>query len=354
MGCRAVAGNPLRAHESLAAPEHARPSSGSTRISANRRTTSLNLHLRRPDLSIVVPLLDEEECVPHLVGAVQSALADLPEWELILVDDGSSDGTYGRALEQHALDRRVRVLRLARNFGQTAALQAGFDHVRGRVVISMDGDLQNDPRDIPLLLAKLEEGYDLVAGFRVFRRDGLLRTVPSRSANRLLRRLTGVPVSDSGCTLRAYRAELLQRMVLYADMHRFIPALAAAMGGARIAELPVAHEPRRYGRSKYSLGRVPRVMLDLLIVRALRALAGQPLAFFALGALAAAGAGAAAGAAALAMYVSPGGAPPGIVLPGAAILCWALAAYLLMLGLIGEVLVARWRRSHPPALPLVS
>ncbi|HLU26280.1 MAG TPA: glycosyltransferase family 2 protein, partial [Longimicrobiales bacterium] len=190
---------------------------------------------RAVKLSVVVPLFDEEDNVEPLVAAVRKALADLPSWELVLVDDGSRDRTAEIAGRIAAESANIRLIRLARNYGQTAAMQAGFDHARGEVVVSMDGDLQNDPADIPRLLAKLEEGYDLVAGYRVRRQDQMLRRkVPSWVANRLIRAISGVPIRDNGCSLKAYRRELLDRIHLYSDMHRFIPAIAAAMGGARI------------------------------------------------------------------------------------------------------------------------
>lgn len=186
----------------------------------------------RPLVSVVVPLYQEEENVEPLVEAVREALGTA-SWELVLVDDGSSDGTRARAARAAAADPRVRLIPLARNYGQTAAMQAGFDRARGEVIVSMDGDLQIDPGDIPLLVARLEEGYDRVTGYRLHRQDRLLsRKLPSWIANRLIRGVTGVPIRDTGCSLKAYRREVLERMRLYADMHRFIPALAAATAGA--------------------------------------------------------------------------------------------------------------------------
>ncbi|MFQ5745736.1 MAG: glycosyltransferase family 2 protein [Gemmatimonadota bacterium] len=299
-------------------------------------------------LSIVVPVFNEEENVRPLVDAVRRALADSGEWELLLVDDGSTDGTARIGLELAATDPRVRVLRLARNYGQTTAMQAGFDHVRGDIVISMDGDLQNDPNDIPALVARLEEGFDLVAGFRVHRRDRLMtRRVPSWVANRLIGWITGVAVRDNGCSLKAYRTSVLRRVHLYSDMHRFIPAVAVATAGARISEVPVRHAPRLHGESKYGLSRIWRVLLDLVVLSMIRSFRERPLGLFGIGALGAAVLGAAFFIAMfvdlpLALHTAHGSA---VVFSGAALLWLGLAFYLLMLGLIAEVAVdgVRWR-----------
>ncbi|MGH6692113.1 MAG: glycosyltransferase family 2 protein, partial [Gammaproteobacteria bacterium] len=219
-------------------------------------------------LSVVVPVFNEEENVGPLADAVRVSLSAAPGlaggWELVLVNDGSTDGT-GRAIERlAAADPRIRLVQLRRHAGQTAAMMAGFAHARGDVIATMDGDLQNDPRDLPAMVAKLDEGFDLVAGWRVRRQDRLwTRKVPSWIANRLIARITGIPIRDNGCSLKVYRRALLERITLYADMHRFIPAFAA-LAGARIAQLPVRHHARRFGRSKYGLGRTYRVLADLV------------------------------------------------------------------------------------------
>jgi glycosyltransferase involved in cell wall biosynthesis len=182
---------------------------------------------------VVVPVFNESESLTRLVESVREALGSELDWELLLVNDGSTDGTGKLADRLSGEDPRIRPLHLARNFGQTAALQAGFENAVGEVVVTMDGDLQNDPADIPNLLAKLDEGYDLVAGYRVSRQDTLVtRKVPSAAANALIRRLTGVPIRDNGCSLKAYRREVVERLHLYSDLHRFIPAVAAATSGA--------------------------------------------------------------------------------------------------------------------------
>jgi len=213
-----------------------------------------------PRLSVVIPLFNEEESVLPLLESLERALEGEGDWEIVFVDDGSGDRTAELVGERAWEDPRIKLISLARNFGQTAAMQAGFDGSRGKVVVTMDGDLQNDPRDIPRLVAKLEEGYDLVAGYRVRRQDRLVtRKVPSWVANRVIRLLTGVDIRDNGCSLKAYRRDLLDRINLYSDMHRFIPAVAAGTAGARIAEVPVRHHARKYGQSKYGMGRIFKV-----------------------------------------------------------------------------------------------
>jgi glycosyltransferase involved in cell wall biosynthesis len=294
------------------------------------------------ELSIVVPVYNEAENIGPLVDAVRDALGEDVAWELLLVDDGSTDGSRVVARALARTDARIRLIPLARNFGQTAAMQAGFDAATGRVVVSMDGDLQNDPADIPRLIAKLDQGYDLVTGYRVDRQDTLLtRKVPSWIANRIIARLTGVSIRDNGCSLKAYRRELLDRMVIYSDMHRFIPAMAVATSGARVAEIPVRHHPRRAGQSKYGLSRVWKVLPDLLAIKMISSFRSRPLVMFGMGAFAA------AALAALFFVLSlvsiPGGLREGMaytfVFPSIVLVWITLAVYLLLLGLIGEVVI---------------
>jgi glycosyltransferase involved in cell wall biosynthesis len=297
------------------------------------------LGLQGPALSVVVPLYNEEDNVTPLVASVREALGELPSWELVLVDDGSRDATATVAAGLAAADPRVRLLRLARNYGQTQAMQAGFDSARGDVVVSMDGDLQNDPRDIPTLVAKLHEGYDLVAGYRVRRHDTFLtRKVPSWVANRLIAWLTGVRIRDNGCSLKAYRRSVLERLDLYSDMHRFLPALAAATADARITEVPVRHHARRFGQSKYGLSRIAKVSADLLAIKMISSFRERPLTLFGTGALATALLGVAI---VVAWMLVPLDGPRNVhrvyVLPAAALLAFALACFLLMLGLIAVV-----------------
>jgi glycosyltransferase involved in cell wall biosynthesis len=298
--------------------------------------------LALPELSIVVPLYNEEESVAPLVDAVRGALEGQPPWELVLVDDGSRDSTAQVAGALAAADPRIVLLQLARNYGQTQAMQAGFDRANGRIVVSMDGDLQNDPRDIPLVVAKLEEGFDLVAGYRMRRQDKIVtRKIPSWIANRMIIWLTGVRIRDNGCSLKAYRRDLLDQLHLYSDMHRFLPALAAATANARIAEVPVRHHARRFGVSKYGLSRVAKLLADLLTIKMIASFRESPLAMFGLGALVSAVGAAAFLSGWLWSFVDPGGSFDGspmndYVFPGSALLCIALAVFLTMLGLIAE------------------
>lgn len=293
----------------------------------------------KPDYSIVVPVYNEEENVAPLLTAVQAAMADLGSWELLLIDDGSTDDTTVLVESAAREDGRVSLVRLARNYGQTAALQAGFDHARGETVITMDGDLQNDPSDIPRLVLKLGEGYDLVAGYRVRRQDSLfLRLVPSWIANRLIRWLTGVSVRDTGCSLKAFRRETVARMHLYSDMHRFIPVVAAATAGARIAEIPVRHRARLHGDSKYGLSRIWKVLVDLMVIGMIRSFREQPMVLFARWSLGTVVVGALV-VIAIALSAPSGPelqASSSLVLPGAILLWIGLAIYLLTLGLIAE------------------
>jgi glycosyltransferase involved in cell wall biosynthesis len=229
-----------------------------------------------PELSIVVPVLNEEENVLPFYRGLVAALRELGRtYEIIVVDDGSQDATYARFDELAESDSSLRMVRLRRRYGQAAAMAAGFDHARGRVIVPIDGDSQNDPADIGLLLAKIDEGYDVVSGWRQDRKDGLVRRLPSRIANWLIGRVTGVTLHDYGCTLKAYRAEIVDEMQLYGDLHRFLPALAH-MAGARIVEIPVRHHPRTNGSSKYGLGRTFSVILDLMTVKFLSTWSAKP------------------------------------------------------------------------------
>lgn len=232
------------------------------------------------DLSVVIPVCDEAEALGALYEALTATLDRLPlSAEIVFVDDGSSDGS-GAILDRLAhADARVQVLHFRRNYGQTAALMAAFQHCTGDVVIPMDGDGQNDPEDIPRLLEKLAEGFDVVSGWRTLRDDRLSRRLPSAVANRLISSLLGVRLHDYGCTLKAYRREVIEDVRLYGEMHRYIPIYAAAQGG-RVAELPVKHHARRHGRSKYGFGRVLRVSLDLIILYFIGRAFDRPMQFF--------------------------------------------------------------------------
>jgi dolichol-phosphate mannosyltransferase len=237
----------------------------------------------RPDVSVVVPIYNEVESLPHLVDAIATTLnATELSYELICIDDGSQDGSAQLLKQLAQTHPNLRGVILRRNYGQTAAMAAGFNHAQGHVIVTLDGDLQNDPADIPQLLAKLEEGYDLVSGWRVNRQDAAVtRLLPSKIANWLIGQITGVKVHDYGCSLKAYRSELVADMNLYGELHRFLPALAF-IEGARITELPVRHHARRHGHSKYGLGRTFRVVLDLLTIFFMKKFLTRPMHVFGL------------------------------------------------------------------------
>lgn len=234
------------------------------------------------DLSVIIPVYNEVESLPLLHQAIRQALDPLKiQWEAVFVDDGSTDGSQGglEELAQKDPDHAVVVL-LRRNFGQTAAIAAGIDHSSGGVIVLLDADLQNDPADIPMMLEKINEGYDVVSGWRVNRQDTFLtRTLPSRLANGLISWVTGVHLHDYGCTLKAYRREVLTGFRLYGEMHRFIPVYAR-MVGAKMVEVPVQHHARRFGKAKYGLGRTIKVVLDLFTVKFLLSYAAKPIYLF--------------------------------------------------------------------------
>jgi len=232
-------------------------------------------------VSIIVPAHNEEESLPHLHRQITTAMAPLGvQWQVVYVDDGSTDRTF-QTLEAIAQqDPHASVVQLRRNFGQTAAIAAGIDHSSGEIIILADADLQNDPADIPRLLAKLEEGYDIVSGWRKNRADPWWsRRLPSMMANAIISRVTGVRLHDYGCTLKAYRREVLQDIELYGEMHRLIPALAASIG-ARISEIEVHHRGRRFGKSKYGIGRTLKVVLDLVTIKFLSSYLTKPIYVF--------------------------------------------------------------------------
>jgi len=237
----------------------------------------------RPKLSIIVPLYNEEESIRPLHAAIVAALDPLDvTYEMVFVDDGSRDSTAQIASELVRVDSRVRVVKFRRNYGQTPAMAAGIEHARGEILVTMDGDLQNDPADIGLFLAKMDEGYDIVVGWRHNRQDKLVsRKIPSLIANRLIGKVTGVPIKDNGCSLKAYRSSLIKHIPLYSEMHRFIPAMAS-IAGPRIAEIKVRHHARRFGKSKYGLSRVYKVLLDLMVIKTVASFTARPLAWFTL------------------------------------------------------------------------
>lgn len=232
-------------------------------------------------ISMVVPVRDEQENIPLLLAEIVAVMdTHQINYEIVVVNDGSTDNTAEVLAEAHVKYPHLLVVELRRNFGQTAAMSAGFDHSHGEVVVPLDGDLQNDPADIPRLLAKLDEGYDVVSGWRRKRFDKFLtRRVPSWLANRLIGIITGVKIHDYGCTLKAYHRDIVEHLHLYGEMHRFIPAIAR-WSGASVTEMEVNHRPRRFGRTKYGLGRLTRVMLDLMTIKFLGSFSTKPLHVF--------------------------------------------------------------------------
>lgn len=284
------------------------------------------------DLSVVVPLYNEADNVEPLVLAVSTSLAGTGRsWELVLVDDGSRDDTFARAVALIRTRRHVRVVRLRRNFGQTAAMAAGIQAARGRTIVTMDGDLQNDPADIPRLLRRLDEGFDIVAGWRKRRQDERARVLLSRAANRIIARVMGAPVRDTGCSLKAFRADLLQGLPMYGDMHRFIPAVSR-LAGARIAQMEVNHQPRAAGVSKYGFSRIWKVGLDIVSIRYLLWHARRPLRGSLIAALT-------LGSAGVALTVGAAWAePPLPIVPGSlGILLASLAVFVGAGGFLGSL-----------------
>ncbi|MFQ6082594.1 MAG: glycosyltransferase family 2 protein [Candidatus Aminicenantia bacterium] len=234
-------------------------------------------------LSIIIPVYNEQENLRELHQEIKNVLDKFKKnYEIIFVDDGSVDNSFSLLKQIHKENSRVKVIRLRKNFGQTAALSAGFDYLRGKMVVTMDGDLQNDPKDIPLLINKLEEGYDIVSGWRYKRKDKFFtRRLPSAIANWLISLITGIKLHDYGCTLKAFRKEVVKSIKLYGEMHRFIPAMASLIG-VNIAEIKVNHRARKSGKSKYGLSRTIKVVLDLVTVKFLLSYSTRPLQVFGL------------------------------------------------------------------------
>jgi glycosyltransferase involved in cell wall biosynthesis len=298
------------------------------------------------ELSIVVPVYDEEESVEATYEAITRACSELGRsYEMIFVDDGSRDRTYATLSRLAAADTRLKLIQFGRNFGQTAAMSAGFDFASGRVIVPMDGDLQNDPADIKRLLDKLDEGYDVVSGWRADRQDRAVRRAFSRLANWLIGQATGVRLHDYGCTLKAYRAEILKETRLYGEMHRFIPALAY-LEGARITEIPVRHHRRRFGRSKIRTGRTARVVLDLITVKFLSDYSTKPIYVFGGSGFFLCVAGVVAGAVAVyerlgrGIYVHRN---PLILL---AVFLFLLGFTLILMGLLAELIIRTYHESQ--------
>jgi len=301
---------------------------------------------KKPELTIVVPVYNEEENLQELHVQILNACQKLGKtFEIVYIDDGSSDKSYATMKALQKTHEAVILIRLRKNFGQTAALSAGFDHARGDIVITLDADLQNDPQDFAMLVAKLEEGYDLVSGWRVKRKDRFLtRKLPSTLANWLISVITGVKLHDYGCTLKAFRLDVVKNIDLYGEMHRFIPAIASRMG-VNIAEVKVNHHPRRYGKSKYSVFRFVKVILDLLTVKFLLSYSTRPLQIFGLFGLISGALGGAIGIylsyQRLVLQVSLANRPLLLL----AILLLVIGFQFITLGLLAEIMVRSYHES---------
>ncbi len=302
--------------------------------------------LPQTGVSFVIPIYNEEGSLPELRRQLVAAGEKLGEtFEIILIDDGSTDGSFPALKKMQAEDPRIKVIRLRKNFGQTAALSAGFDYARGEIVITLDADLQNDPADAAILVSKLREGYDIVSGWRQKRKDKFLtKRLPSKMANWLISRITRVRLRDYGCTLKAYRRDVLRSIKLYGEMHRFIPAIASQIGVA-IAEVPVNHRPRLYGESKYKLTKSVRVFLDLLTVKFLLSYSTRPLQIFGLFGLISGGVG---GVLALVLsyqrlFLKQSIANRPLLL--LAILLMVIGFQFVSMGLLGEIMVRTYHEA---------
>jgi glycosyltransferase involved in cell wall biosynthesis len=298
-----------------------------------------------PGISVVVPVFDEQDNLRPLYEQITQTLDAGHSYEILFVDDGSRDDSFAVLAELQKADPKVRVIRFRRNFGQTAALSAGFEHARGRIIVALDADLQNDPADIPSMVARLDDGFDVVSGWRKKRHDNVTRRLPSRMANGLISRMTGVKLHDYGCTLKAYRKEALAETKLYGEMHRFIPALAS-WNGAKVTEMVVNHRPRTAGVAKYGLARTWKVMLDLITVSFLGSFSTKPIYVF--GGLGLASAVAATIVGAVVLYQKfarnfPMNRNPFLVLT--AVLMIATIQFILM-GLLAELLVRTYHESQ--------
>jgi glycosyltransferase involved in cell wall biosynthesis len=315
----------------------------SGRLESDRGTMLLPV----PDVSVVVPVHDEEESLPHLLEAIASSLSGAGlSYEIICVDDGSTDGSAQFLREEALLRSDLKAVILRRNYGQTAAMAAGFDRATAKRIVTLDADLQNDPADIPMLLAKLDEGYDLVSGWRQKRQDAAIsRLFPSKIANWLIRRTTSVDIHDYGCSLKAYRAEVVADMNLYGELHRFLPALAY-IEGARITEMPVRHHPRRFGRSKYGIWRTFRVLMDLLTILFMKKFLTRPMHVFGLLGLISMVSGGAIGIyltfVKLAMHENIGNRPLLIL----AVLLLVTGVQLFCFGLLAELMMRTYHESQ--------
>jgi glycosyltransferase involved in cell wall biosynthesis len=301
------------------------------------------------DLSIVIPLYNEEDNVKILYEEIRETVDRVKSpYELIFVDDGSRDSTVQRLNEIIQNEKKAgnrfcitRLVKFSRNFGQTAAMQAGFDQAVGAFIISLDGDLQNDPKDIPRLLKKMEEGYDVVCGWRKNRQDkAITRVLPSKVANWMIGKITGVPIHDNGCSLKAFRSTIIKAVTLYSDMHRFIPAVTT-LKDAKIAEIVVNHRPRKYGEAKYGLSRIWKVLSDIITIKMLIHFSNQPILWYALLSLIFAVFGFAFGLISIITYFE---GVRSIVYPAASFLFLSLFGSFLSWGILAEFIIRQKKR----------
>ncbi|MGA9343400.1 MAG: glycosyltransferase family 2 protein [Rhodanobacteraceae bacterium] len=300
-----------------------------------------------PHVTVAVPIYNEVENIPILYRRIGDALGALGHsWELVLVDDGSNDGSSDALDAIAESDPRVTVVHFPRNYGQTAAMMAAMDYARGQIIVPMDGDLQNDPKDIGPLLAKLEEGFDVVSGWRKDRQDDAIRrNLPSRIANRIISRVSGVKLHDYGCSLKAYRRDVLDGVKLYGEMHRFVP-IYAAWNGARVGEIPVQHHARLHGESKYGLERVVKVVLDLMVVKFLFRYADKPMYVFGSFGLLSLFAASACGLWALALKFLAGTSLIQTPLPLLTVFLGAIGVLSILMGLLAEMLNRTYHESQ--------
>jgi glycosyltransferase involved in cell wall biosynthesis len=294
--------------------------------------------LLSPKLSVIAPFYNEEDSIGPMHDAIVAAVEPMGvSFEMVFVDDGSRDATAARAEEIARRDPRVRFVKFRRNYGQTAAMAAGIEYAEGEILVTMDGDLQNDPTDIARFLEKMDEGYDIVVGWRHRRQDKLVtRKIPSIIANRLISRVTGVRITDNGCSLKAFRASLIKRIPLYSEMHRFIPAMAS-IAGPRIAEIKVRHHARQFGESKYGLSRIYKVLLDLMVIKTVTSFTARPLLWFGLLCLPLALIGVIALTAGLLVHM-PGTDGMSLPLTGTGIIFLSAVLTLLASGTLGELI----------------
>ena len=288
-------------------------------------------------VSVIIPIYNERENIDALYMQLHPVLNALDgSHEVVFVNDGSTDGSDTVLDALAALDRTVKVVHLRRNYGQTAAMMAAIRYSSGEIIVPMDGDLQNDPNDIPRLIEKLEQGYDVVSGWRVDRKEGMDRRLPSRIANWMISKVSGVKLHDYGCTLKAYRRRFLENVRLYGEMHRFVPVYAAWEGG-NVTELPVAHHPRLHGKSKYGIGRAPRVLLDLLVIRFLARSLDRPIQFFGRAGLYSFAVAMLAGGYALYLKIVDGVSFILTPLPALVVMLALIGLMFVMIGLLAEI-----------------